>query len=230
MKTLSLLALLFAFSAVADDFTVAGVESKTGVISLREVKGEGALRIQVEPAQSSSFKVGEKVSVDRNKGIADIAGIVVNWRPVLNVSLATAVVPTRPLLLNGEQIASAVIEQKGVHYVPLEDVARSLGVVGTTLGPNLKLDFPRLFATANATNVETTSKVTAVNPTQRLSVNRGGEISAALIKQGDKVYVPVRDVMTAFGIKSFADGSVKPGPITVTANTDPAAILRMIKH
>ena len=120
------------------------------------------------------------------------------------------------LTINGRPVGKMVVLQGGLWAVSLEDLARALGAP-MTLEPVLSLQGNRLLVKGAASQAEYKPQKPdgssyglkqKVVPGQILQVLRPGLISSHVTMVSGKSYVPVSDVLHAFG-----DGSVR-GSIT----------------
>ena len=133
--------------------------------------------------------------------------------------------PTSQVMLNGKAFARGVILQGGIIAVSVEDFARAAGAP-ITLEPALELQGNRLLARGISSGGDykeykvggvtaagsSTMKIKIV-PGQIIAVRKAGVISNNVMMVNGKAYIPLADVVRAFGdgsVRGFT-GGVKPG-------------------
>jgi len=153
---------------------------------------------------------------------------------------APTAVERSPLAINGKAVGGMIILQNGVWAVSLEDVARALGAP-ITLEPVLSLQGNRLTvkqpggATAYKPQKPDGSldagihfkydlkaqKEARMAPGQFLGVIQPGVISSHVTMMNGKAYVPVADLVRAFGdgsVHGNLTGPLQPGGVNVHIN------------
>lgn len=142
------------------------------------------------------------------------------------------------LTINGNLLGNVVVLGDGTWAVALEDVARAFGAP-ITLEPLLSLQGNRLSANPAASNVEykpqkadgsldagihfkydlKAQKEARLAPGQFLGVINQGLISSHVVMMNGKAYVPVADLVHAFGdgsVRGTFKGNMQPGqPVTI---------------
>ena len=155
--------------------------------------------------------------------------------------LAFAVLPgftlienqTHDITLNGKQLGRGVVIQGGIIAISVQDFARAAGA-GVTLEPAFQLQGNRLQAAGAHSDYLKYKENAALKygdasgqykikimPGQIIAVRKAGLISGNVMTVDGKAYIPLRDVLRAFGdgsVRGFG-GDVKPGEaIHLTAN------------
>ena len=172
--------------------------------------------------------------------------------------IAFAAAPSQ-LTINGKVLGNIVVLQGGVWAVPLDQFAKALGAP-ITLEPLLSLQGNRLVAKNSSASVaygkvnveykpqkadgsldagvhfkydiKAQKEAMRVAAGQSLEVLRPGEISSGVVMMGGKAYVPVRDVVRAFGdgsVRGTFSGALAPGQnVNVNIAHNPNGIIAIL--
>jgi len=167
------------------------------------------------------------------KKVLSLAAVLVLSTLTLSAGtlLQTPATQTHAITLNGKPFAQGVILQGGIIAVSLEDFARAAGAP-ITLEPQFQLQGNRLYARSissggdykegqikfDAAAAAPAIKYGAVQAKQRvagqiIAVRQGGLISANVMMVNGKAFIPLKDIVNAFGdgsVRGFT-GGVKPG-------------------
>jgi len=150
--------------------------------------------------------------------------------------------PTTQITLNGKPFAQGVVIQGGIIAISVADFARAAGLP-ITLEPTLTIQGNRLLARSVSSGGDYKSTIKLqpatvaggsnmkikIVPGQIIAVRNGGVISNSVTMIGGKAYIPLKDVVVAFGDGSVRGytGGTKPGTaINLYTNTNnPRGIL-----
>jgi hypothetical protein len=148
------------------------------------------------------------------------------------------------LTINGNRLGNIVVGEGGVWLVALEDVSRAFGS-SVSLEPALQLQGNRLMVREAALEYmkikegtlvpavnksETTMKIKAA-PGQFLKVQKAGAISSHVVMLNGKAYVPVRDLVRAFGdssVQGSFTGPLQPGGLNLHINGNNNGIIAIL--
>jgi len=146
--------------------------------------------------------------------------------------------PTTQITLNGKPFAQGVVIQGGIIAVSVADFARAAGAP-VSLEPSFQIQGNRLMAFNMSSGGDlkirqgsnATIKLDGIKHVagQIIAVRNGGVISNSVTMVNGKAYIPLRDVVSAFGDGSVRGytGGTKPGtPINLyTSSNNPRGIL-----
>jgi hypothetical protein len=154
--------------------------------------------------------------------------------------------PVSQVTLNGKAFARGVVVQGGTVAVSLEDFARAAGAP-ITLEPVFELQGNHLIArgTAAGSAYKEQQKITVAGaaaakvadyktaPGQIIVVRKAGVISNNVMMINGKAYIPLTDVIRAFGdgsVRGFT-GGVRPGAaihLTTAPNTSNGLLIGLL--
>ena len=157
---------------------------------------------------------------------------------------APTAVEKAPLTINGRLLGNMVVVQGGMWGIALEDVSRALGA-SVSLEPVVQLQGKVLTvreAASQANKVNQGSLVPAVQkidtaakiklaPGQFLKVQKTGAISSNIVSLNGKAYVPVADLVRAFGdgsVRGTFSGPLQPNGLNLHINNNPNGIIAIL--
>jgi len=160
------------------------------------------------------------------------------------LTTAPTAVENHPLTLNGRLLGNMVVIQGGIWAISLEDFARAAGAP-ITLEPMFQLQGNRLLtrmatpdhkvreaAVNPAAKIQSAQKIKFA-PGQIIAVRKAGEISGNIVMVNGKAFIPVRDVVRAFGdgsVRSYS-GKLQPGQgvsLNLTAQQNQRGIIAIL--